>query len=315
LMQPPEGKAADVEFVVPSGAGAEEIARQLEEKGLVKNADLFRIYLMLEGKSGDLKAGRFQLKQGMTMAQIATVLVGGDAKFGTVTFTVPEGLTLEGIAEALEQQKVVDKQAFLQEADHGTFASELLKEIPQDGRIKHRLEGYLFPDTYEVFQGATAHDVIETMLKQMEVKVTPEMREQMKARGLSLHQALTIASLVEREARVDRERKTISGVIQNRLRQKPPMKLQIDATVQFALGKTKEVLSLEDLKVESPYNTYLHEGLPPGPIASPGRSSLVAALEPEAHEFLYYVTKNDGSGEHYFAKTHEEHLQNINKSQ
>jgi UPF0755 protein len=281
---------------------------------LIKNAKVFSLYLRYEGQSGLLKTGKYYLRQGMTMEQIARVLVEGDAKYNTVQFTVPEGLTLEQIAELLDKQKIVSKDEFLKEADSGQFEYEFVKEIPQNPAMKHRLEGYLFPDTYEVFKEADAHQIIDIMLKQTDAVFTPEWRERMKERGLTFHQTLTLASLVEREAKTAKERPMIAGVIDNRLKANPPMKLQIDATIQFALGKQKENLLYSDLEIDSPYNTYKHEGLPPGPIASPGRDSIKAVLYPDKHDFFFYVTKNDGTGEHYFATTYEEHQQNIAKS-
>ena len=314
--QPPNQSGQSVPFEVAEGQGAAEVAQGLKEHELIKNPTLFKLYLSYEGLSGQLKAGKYYLTQGMTIEEIANVIVGGDARFGTKKFTIPEGLTIDQIADSLAEQNIVAKDTFLQEVDKGDFADyPFVKEIPNVPGMKHRLEGYLFPDTYEVFQNATAHDVVDAMLKQTMAVITPEWQEQMKKAGLSLHQTLTLASLVEREARVEKERPVIAGVMQNRLQSQPPMMLQIDATVQFALGKTKETLLYKDLEIDSPYNTYKHEGLPPGPIAAPGRPSVQAALFPEKHEFLFYVTKNDGTGEHYFAKTFAEHEQNIAKSQ
>jgi UPF0755 protein len=315
-LQPPNTSGQAVEINIEEGATAATVGQRLAELNMIKNPTLFKWYLSYQGTSANLKIGKYYLKQGMSTEEIARVLVEGDAKFNTVKFTIPEGLTVEQIADALVKQNVVkDKQAFLNEVDKGAFDYEFVKQIPADTGLQHRLEGYLFPETYEVYQDATPHQVVETMLRQTEATMTPEWQEQMKKQGLSLHNVLTIASLVEREARVDKERPLIAGVIQNRLKAQPPMKLQIDATVQYVLGKSKETLLYKDLEIESPYNTYLHEGLPPGPIASPGRSSIQAALFPAVHDFYFYVTKNDGTGEHYFATTYEEHQKNTSKSQ
>lgn len=315
-LQPPAGSGKAVEVDIPEGANASVVGQKLHDLNMIKNPTLFKWYLSYQGSSANLKAGKYYVTQGMTMEEIARVLVEGDAKYNTVKFTIPEGLTIEQIADVLVKQNLVsDKQAFLNEADNGTFEYPFVQAIPTNAGIKHRLEGYLFPDTYEVFQDATPHQIINTMLKQTDSLLTPEWQDQMKKQGLTVHTALTIASLVEREAKVEKERPIISGVIQNRLKANPPMKLQIDATVQYALGKTKETLLYKDLEIESPYNTYLHDGLPPGPIASPGRDSIQAALYPAVHDFYFYVTKNDGTGEHYFAHSYEEHQKNIAKSQ
>ncbi|KEO85197.1 endolytic transglycosylase MltG [Tumebacillus flagellatus] len=314
-LQPPAGDGQAVEINIPEGANAATVGQQLEDLHMIKNGTFFKWYLSYQGTSSNLKVGKYYLKQGMSMEEIARVLVEGDAKYNTSKFTIPEGYTLEQIADELLQDKLIsDKQAFLNEADHGNFDYDFVKAIPADAGIHHRLEGYLFPDTYEVYQDATPHQIIDTMLKQTDALLTPEWKDQMQKLGLTTHSALTIASLVEREAKVDSERAIISGVIRNRLTADPPMKLQIDATVQYALGKTKENLLYKDLEVDSPYNTYLHEGLPPGPIAAPGKKSIQAAIFPAVHDFYFYVTKNDGSGEHYFAHSYEEHQRNIAKS-
>lgn len=314
-LEPPNDSGQAVEVDIQPGAGAADIGEQLAAKELIRNANFFRWYLSYQGTSSQLKAGKYYLTQGMTMEQIAKVLVEGDAQYGTAQFTIPEGLTVDQIADKLAAEGLVDKEKFLQEVDNGSFDYDFIKDIPQHEGMKHRLEGYLFPETYEVMKDADEHVIIDTMLKQTAAILTPEWREEMKKRGLTVHETLTLASLIEREARVAKERPTISGVIHNRLESDPPMKLQIDATVQFALGKTKETLLFKDLEIESPYNTYLHEGMPPGPIACPGKDSIQAALYPAQHGFLFYVTKNDGTGEHHFAATFAEHQQNIAKSQ
>ncbi|MGZ4163149.1 MAG: endolytic transglycosylase MltG [Tumebacillaceae bacterium] len=313
-LQPPTGSGKAVAIEVPKGASAYTIGQQLTDAGMIKSARFFKWYVSYQGQTSQLKAGMFQLRQGMTFEEIAHVLVSGGQTANTVTFTIPEGLTLEQMGDLLQKDHVVDKQAFLKEADTGAFDYEFVKAIPATKGEKHRLEGYLFPDTYEVFKNATAHQIIDTMLKQMNTTLTPDMLATMKKNGQSVHQMLTVASLVEREARVDTERPVIAGVIHNRLAAEPPMKLQIDATVDYALGKTKETLLYSDLEVDSPYNTYKYDGLPPGPIAAPGLKSIAAAIDPAKHDFYFYVTKSDGSGEHYFAKTYPEHQQNIAKS-
>ncbi|ASS74742.1 hypothetical protein CIG75_06980 [Tumebacillus algifaecis] len=313
--QPPQEGGPAVAVEIPMGASPHEIGELLVDQKLIKNANFFKWYLAYHGNSSQLKAGKYYLKPGLSMEEIARVLIEGDATYGTTHFTVPEGLTIEQIADSLAEQKIVDKQAFLDEVQNGTFDYAFLHDIPQVEGMKHRLEGYLFPDTYEIFQNATPHQVIDLMLKQTEQVLTPEWREQMKKQKLTLHETLTLASLIEREARVAKERPMISGVIQNRINEQPPMKLQIDATVQYALGKTKETLLFDDLKIESPYNTYQIDGLPPGPISTAGRDAIRSALYPDVHDFYFYVTKNDGTGEHYFATTYAEHQQNIAKSQ
>lgn len=307
---PPQATGETVSFEIPKGASTAQIASILAEKNLIRSEILFRAAVLLGGQSADLKAGTYELPRGSSIPEILDAIGQGKVKPNTVRFTIPEGYTLEQIADALAKKGLADRERFLREADTGTFDYGFFRDIPQTPGMRHRLEGYLFPDTYEIKKGATEREIVDVMLKRFDQVVTPEMRSSFKAKGLSLHEAVTIASLVEREARVAKERPVIAGVIFNRLMQDPPMLLQIDATVQYAVGQKEELL-LKDLEIDSPYNTYKRKGLPPGPIAAPGRDSLNAAAFPDRHEYLFYVTKKDGSGEHYFAKTLDEHNRNI----
>ncbi|MFS0839812.1 endolytic transglycosylase MltG [Paenibacillus sp. 1P03SA] len=191
----------------------------------------------------------------------------------------------------------------------------LLAGIPADAKLKHKLEGYLFPDTYDIPKDATEQKLITLMVDQLDKRLQnlpADWKDKLKASGLTFHQMMTIASLIEREVVVDEERPLVASVIYNRLKIKQP--LQIDATVQYALGKQKERLLESDLKIESPYNTYKNPGLPPGPIASPSLASIKAALYPAESKYFYYVTKKDGSQGHLFGETYAQHLANIEKS-
>lgn len=299
---------------ITPGASSYQIGYMLKDKGLIKNPLFFRVYAKMSGHAASIKAGSYLVEQGRSIPEILDMISNGKVRADVQRFTIPEGFTIEQIADTLEKNGIANKQRFLQEADNGDFEYDFVKEIPKKDGMKHRLEGYLFPETYEVKKGASEREIIDVMLKQFSLVMTPEFREQLKAQGLSSHEAVTLASLVEREAQVPKERPTIAGVMYNRLRLNPPMPLQIDATIQYVVGQKPELL-LKDLEVESPYNTYKHLGMPPGPIASPGLDSLKAVAQPEKHEYLYYVTKKDGSGEHYFAKTLDEHNQNIARSE
>jgi UPF0755 protein len=191
----------------------------------------------------------------------------------------------------------------------------IAEEIPAEANLRHHLEGYLFPATYELpKKDLTAKGIAETMLKETEKRLAeiPDWESQLEARGVTFHELMTIASLVEREVVADQERALVAGVIYNRLDE--DMRLEIDATVQYLLDKPKERLLYADLEVESPYNTYRQKGLPPGPISSPSLESIQAALNPEKSDYLFYVTKKDGTQEHLFAKTYKEHLKNIEAS-
>ncbi|MUT67249.1 endolytic transglycosylase MltG [Paenibacillus sp. NEAU-GSW1] len=312
-------KAGEVKQVeIKKGSSAFAVSDVLEEQGIIKNSFLFKYYLKLKDEGDRFQAGVYELKPGMTNAEIIAKLNSGETVAEeTIKFTIPEGFTLLQIADKLAEEKLIDKAAFLEAADKQSDwgDAEAIRSIPTDAKLHHRLEGYLFPETYEMKVDSTEADILQRMMEELDKKLAdlPEGWEDVLAeRKLSLHQLLTIASLVEREVVVDEERAVVAGVISNRL--KKGMPLQIDATVQYLLDKPKERLMEKDLQVDSPYNTYKINGLPPGPIASPSFASIQAALYPEDTDFFYYVTKKDGSQTHLFAATYKEHLRNIEKS-
>ncbi len=316
-MQPVEPAGPAVTFTIEKGMGSAEIADLLAEKGIIRNGLFFKGYLKWVKEGSSFKAGRYTASPGDTYDQLIARLNAGDVvKEETVVFTIPEGFTAKQVADKLAEAWNQKAEAFLKVIDSGTglAAAERL-EIPVNAELRHRLEGYLFPETYELVKDSTPQEIVEAMLEQLEKKLDsiPDWKTKLDKRGLSLHELLTVASLVEREVVVDEERPLVAGVIYNRLNK--GQKLEIDATVQYLLDKQKERLLNKDLKVDSPYNTYKNAGLPPGPIASPGLASIQAALEPKASEYYFYVTKKDGSQGHLFGKTYKEHLANIQKSE
>jgi UPF0755 protein len=298
---------------------AKKVAELLEQKGLIRSSFLFSGWLKVAGEGSRFQAGVYELTPGMTRDQIVAKLNKGDIiAASTIRFTIPEGFTVQQIAARLSETGAVNKNKFLEAAGHTAQATGSLwtKNIPADNSLKFPLEGYLFPETYEMKRESTAADIVNRMLAELDHKLDQlpdDWQITMEERGLTVHQLLTIASLVEREVVVEEERPIVSSVIQNRLKKKMP--LQIDATIQYLLDKQKELLLEPDLKVESPYNTYLHAGLPPGPIASPSLKSIEAALYPEATDYLYYVTKKDGTNTHLFAVKYSQHQRNIQISE
>jgi len=218
--------------------------------------------------------------------------------------TIPEGYNTEQIIALLVQKGIGNKEEFEKVVTDDSFPYTFLKDVPQGS---HRLEGYLFPNTYNISTKASPHAVIDLFLQQFAKELTPKVQKQLVTMKLSVSQWVTLGSLVEKEAEKKSDRPLIASVIMNRLKIGQP--LQIDATIQFLLGTPKAKLYDKDLQIPSPYNTYLHSGLPPGPIANPGDASLQAALYPAQTDFLYYVAKKDGF--HVFAKTYAEHLKNI----
>lgn len=316
-MQPVKASEEVVRVTIEPGMRTSSIADTLEQQGLIKNAFLFKSYLKLKSEGSRFQAGTYDINPGADYDEIIVKLNSGDiVKAEMIRFTIPEGYTVKQMAEILSEQGFVNEDTFLKLAKSPTgIDSPLLADIPDRAEMKFRLEGYLFPETYELKKGSSEQEIINRMFTETDQRLhkIADFEQKLKKSGLSLNEIMTVASLVEREVVVDSERSLVAGVIYNRLAKN--MKLEIDATVQYLLDKPKERLMNSDLrKVDSPYNTYLYEGLPPGPIAAPSLKSIEAALAPEASEYLFYVTKKDGSGEHLFAKTYKEHLNNIEKS-
>jgi len=302
-----QGESVIIE--IPKGSSTKSIGQVLQKNGLVHNGFTFALYVRNQGKGSQLQAGKYQFTRGESVDQIIDRLVEGDVYVSTTPVTIPEGYTVAQIADLLTEKGLVNKKEFLQEVNHGDFSYEFIKQIPKDRQLKYRLEGYLFPKTYEMKEGITAHEIITMMLDQFQEELNHSWREKLKSNGLTLHDAITLASIVEREVVVDKERPIVAGVYFNRLAQ--DIMLQADATIQYALGNQKAKLTYKDLELESLYNTYKYKGLPPGPIASPGIKSIEAVVQPQKNRYLFYVTKKDGSGEHYFSETYQQHLHNI----
>jgi UPF0755 protein len=290
-----------VTIVIPAGATTAEIGQLLAEKGVVANPRQFRARVRDTGVGDKLLAGTYELRTGMGYeAAIASLTAGPAAAFTKVT--IPEGFTVEQIAARLEKQVGVPSADFLElakkhAADFAANRPYLLKAYGGS------LEGFLFPKTYQIKDGASARDVIEMMLTQFDKEVSSVNLSKAESKGLDLYQVVVLASLVERETKIATERPLVSSVVYNRLRLN--MHLGIDATVEYVLHTNRLRLTYEDLQTDSPYNTYKHPGLPPGPIACPGLASLKAAAAPADTKYLYYVlTGKDGS--HTFARTYAE---------
>ena len=310
-----------MQFVVAPGSTARAIAENLAARGLISDAMLFEAFVRVNGLAGSLEAGTFQLSPHMTIPQIAYALT--DARAAEIAIRVREGWRFEQTADHLSQNTPLDGAEYRQRAAQGVLTgldastyAEFLEQRPPGAT----LEGYLSPDTYRIpAEGATTLDLMKRQLDAFRDIVMPLWREA-QANGrtdLTLHEVLTVASIVEREAVVDEERPTIAGVYLNRLAR--GMRLEADPTVQYAMGYQadsglwwKAPVYLEEYgKVESPYNTYKVKGLPPGPICAPGLASIEAVLDPETHEYLFFMAKGDGSGRHSFARTFDEHLKNV----
>lgn len=298
---PPEPNSEEsVAVSIPVGSGTQTIGTILEDKGIIKSAFVFRIESKFKGMDGVYKAGEYLLSPSMAMGEVIDSLAGGENR-NVKRFTIPEGYTVEQTIESILAKNLGTEEGLKAEATTGDYAYWFLRDVPDN--TKYALEGYLYPQTYDVSPEASDHELLNTMLNHFGTLFTEDMAAQAADMGYDINEILTIASMIERETRVDEEKGRIASVIYNRLEK--GMRLQIDATVQYALGKPKAALSTKDTEINSPYNTYKIEGLPPGPICSPAISSIQAALEPENTKYLFYVLGTDGTGSHNFSEDYD----------
>ncbi|HVA25887.1 MAG TPA: endolytic transglycosylase MltG [Chloroflexota bacterium] len=303
---PPAGSVVAVS--VQPGESTAQIARDLQDKGLVPNDAVFLGFVKLRGSGTNFQPGLHKIAAGASMDQIVAEL-DQPVTPPEIRITLPEGRRTEEDAAAAANAGIGTAQAFTDLAAHPdpAWKYDFLVGLPKGAS----LEGFLFPDTYLLPAGTPkSADLIKRMLDDFQKRVTPDVRQQIAAHKHSLYDALIIASIVEREAKAPEERPLIAGVYWNRLAK--GMGLFADPTVQYAVGKPSNwwpQLSANDLKVNSPFNTYLKQGLPPSPICNPGLASIQAAANPQG-DFFYFVAKNDGSGQHAFARTLNEHNAN-----
>jgi UPF0755 protein len=290
---------------LPPGSGSAAIGQRLVAAGVVRDAPTFRTALYLSGQGRHLKAGDYRFDRAMTPFEVIDKIARGDVYVINVTF--PEGLTIAEMSKIFESHGVGTAASFVDAAKNSALVHDL------DPSAKD-LEGYLFPETYALSRHADAEKLIKLMVSRFEHVFTPELRQAAAARNLTVRRAVTLASIVEKETARAEERPLVAAVYTTRLRIGMP--LQCDPTVIYALTKRGGYsgnVHKDDLSIDSPYNTYRYPGLPPGPIASPGRASLEAAVHPADADYLYFVSRNDGS--HEFARTLEEHNRNVQKFQ
>ena len=300
LMLPPTASEEVVNFEVPIGSSSRTIAKRLVEQKLIRSEYAFRIIIRHRGTGRRLRAGIYALRRDMALWHIIDEFEKGQVRL--VSLTVPEGLTTPAIAQLWETTGFGTAAAFRE----ATESPCLLKKYGLEGKT---VEGYLFPNTYKFAKGTTAEKAVEMMLNEFKQRWTETFDEEARNLGLTRHEIVTLASVIEKEAQSKSERPRISSVFHNRLKRK--WRLQADPTVLYALGNPKRLLTRADLSVDSPYNTYKHRGLPPGPIANPGIDSIIAALRPEKTDYLYFVAI--GEGKHHFSKTLSEHNRMIRK--
>ena len=283
LVLPPTSSKEKVNFEVPVGSSSQTIAKRLVEQNLIRSEYAFRLIVKHRGTGKRLRAGTYTLQRNMMVWHIVDEFEKGQVNL--VSWTVPEGLTVSNIADLWETTGYGTAEAFQE-------ATELECLLEQFGLQDTSVEGYLFPNTYKFAKGTTAEQAVEMMLKAFKQRWTQTFDEDARNLGLTQHEVVTLASVIEKEAQVKSERPRISSVFHNRLKNK--WRLQADPTVLYALGNPKRLLTKTDLRVESPYNTYRHRGLPPGPIANPGIDSIKAALRPEKTDYFYFVAIGEG---------------------
>ncbi|WP_298077369.1 endolytic transglycosylase MltG [uncultured Abiotrophia sp.] len=305
-------KTETVQVTIPIGSSSKDIARLLKSQGLIKNADIFSFYMKAKSVNG-LQAGHYDLSPSMDADTIIATLQKGGKPIEVdvdTKLTVVEGMQLEQIAQMVEENTPIKAADFLATANDASFIEELKSQYPSlisglDGveGLKYKLEGYLYPATYDYIAGTNVKDLIKQMVGKMNLEYQ-KLKEDMGNTSLSFHQILTLASIIEKEGVTDEDRKLISGVFYNRMNNDMP--LQSDITVLYALGEHKELVTIKDTEVDSPYNLYKHTGLGPGPYNSPSLSAIQAAIYPTASDYFYFVADIE-TGNVYYATTLEEH--------
>lgn len=295
-------------ITIPSGASTTKIAEILKEKDLIKNVTAFKMLSKDLSADGKMMAGDYYLSRSMNSKAMIEKFVSGDVYIETLKFTIPEGYEIRQIADKLSEEDIIDREKFYDVLKNHKFDYDFIDEKV----IENNYEGFLFPDTYEIPIDSDEIYIINLMLKRFDSIYGDEFKSKAEEMGMSTYDVVTFASIVEREAKLDSERSLVSGVFHNRL--KIGMAFQSCATVQYILQERKEILTYDDIEIESPYNTYIYKGLPPSPIACPGEKSIRATLYPEQSDYLYFVASKENDGSHIFSKTYKEHM-NAQKKQ
>lgn len=322
LNRPATTTSAAQDFEIKVGATTKQIAADLQGRGIIRNRLLFEMYVRLQGAEGKPQAGVYSLDSNMTILKIVEILTEGRVKGVGERFTVIEGWRVEEIAANLEAGAFLNKEAFIEAVSRPsadlTTEFEFLKTKPLD----RSLEGFLFPDTYILKQGMSAEDIARKMLQNFDVKVDANLQEDIAKQSRKLYDILILASMVEREVgrnvakgaalspadkdRVASERRIVAGIFLNRLSR--GMALESDATVSYITGRRGARATFDEIKIDSPYNTYKYRGLPATPISNPSLDAIKAAINPAKTDYLFFVTAPDGTA--YFAKTLDQHIRN-----
>lgn len=289
--------AKQTEIEIAQGSGANAVISSLKNEGIIKSKALMKLALKING--GQIKSGKAVVSASDSYFRIADILVNEVKDY--LRLTLPEGLELEQTAAVISETFGIPKDDILSELENGKFEYDFIKNLPEG---KNRFEGYLYPDTYYISAGASAHTVIDVLLGAFDKAYTAEMSKRAEELGFDDYEIITLASIIEKEASVDLDK--VSSVFHNRLKSSKYPYLESCATVIYVTKEPKPRLTYEDIKVDSPYNTYRYKGLPPGPIASPGKAAIEAALYPADTDYYFFSYLE--SGVNAFSKTYEEHL-------
>ncbi len=299
-----------VMITIPKGSTSKDISKLLEENGIVDNATRFRWRAKLLGTENDFKYGTYSFIVGMADEEIMAILSSG-AKQESIRITIPEGWTLEQMADYLQEKEVCLREDFLDACNVTTYDFDYYTKDMLSGKSERRnlLEGYLFPNTYDIIPDEGAEGVIRRLLRQFEIELNDKDKARIEELGLTVDQVTTMASVIEKEARLDEERPWVAAVLYNRMEQRMPW--QLNSTVLYALGREHDGadnVTFDDLEVDSGYNTYKHRGYPTGPICCPSKASIEAVLYPAETDAIYFILNNDGSNTHTFTADYDEFL-------
>ena len=292
-----------IHIKIRAGMSTSEIADQLAEKNIISSSLKFRIVSRLRDYDDKMKPGTYVFSENMEDEEVFEKILNGE-KF-VVTFTIPEGFGVKEIANRLYDLDIVDKKDFLDEAKNFQPYDYMKKQK----NVFYSAEGFLFPDTYTIETDYSVEEILNLMAKNFDERLSEEMRKKAEEKNLTIYELITLASIVEKEVKFDEDRAIVAQVFFKRLQLNMP--LQTDATLQYLMDTPKEDVSIEDTKIDSPYNTYQHAGLPPGPIANPGLESIEAVLNPADTNYLYFVADRDGHN--HYSDTYEEHMDLVNQ--
>lgn len=310
-LAPMQTASEEVAFTVAPEQDVAAIAQALSQQGLISSPFYFTMYVHYQGIDRRLQHGAYTLNKNMSIRDIARALSQGDARGRERVITIIEGWRISDMAEYLVKEGAIasvdELTAMAARADNCDRERVCTVSFVADIPAGSGLEGYLFPDTYRIFKDAETPDIIAKMLNTMDAKLTEDMRQAIVAQNKSLHDIITMASIIEKEVRTAEDMRIVSGIFWNRL--DIGMALQSDATLSYALNDKKPAHALAELEFDSPYNTYKYRGLPPGPIASPGLNAITAAVYPDETDYLYFLS-NLETGQTYFAETLDEHNRN-----